>query len=107
LYCSKADDWYHGEGKTIALGLCLGGLPSAAICSSRSTLELIPRAVEAVKAAFRTGLQASETAKLLVPRTAQDEFEGNWSILCRGATASSEALNKYCERLVGTPINET
>lgn len=86
----------------MTLGLCLGGLPSAAICSSRTTLDLIPRAVEAVKAAFRTGLKAIEISKRLVPRTSYDEFEGSWSILCSGSTAP-EAMNKYCERTVCIP----
>jgi hypothetical protein len=84
----------------MAMGLCLGGLPSAAVCSSRTTLDLVPRAVDAVVAAFRTGLQASETASRLVPRTAHDEFEGNWSMLFSGSADSEEALTKYCERTV-------
>lgn len=101
---SQADTLYH-EGQFIALGLCLGGLPSAAVCSSRNALDLIPRAVEAVKAAFRTGLKASEMAKRLVPRTSQEELDGSWAILCSGYTAPSEALSKYWDRTVGTPYN--
>lgn len=96
---SQADTLYH-DGQFVALGLCLGGLPSAAVCSSRNTLDLVPRAVEAVKAAFRTGLKASEMAKRLVPRTSQDELDGSWAILCSGLAAPSEALKKYFERTV-------
>lgn len=97
---SQADSWYHGGGQLITLGLCLGGLPCAAVCASRTTLDLIPKAIEAVKAAFRTGMKASEIAKRLVPRTSQDEVDGNWAILCTGTTGPSEALRKYCERTV-------
>lgn len=100
---SQADTWYHGNGELMAMGLCLGGLASAAVCTSRTTIELIPRAVEAVKAAFRVGVQGSEMAERLVPRTSRDELEGEWSILISGATAS-DVLSKYCERTVSTII---
>ena len=87
----------------MAMGLCLGGLASAAVCTSRTTIELIPRAVDAVTAAFRTAAQGSEMAARLVPRTSLEELEGEWSILVSGAVAS-DALSKYCERTVSTCI---
>ncbi|KAK3319477.1 beta-ketoacyl synthase [Cercophora scortea] len=96
-FIGQADAWYHEGGELMALGLCLGGLASAAVCTSKTTISLIPRAVDAVVAAFRTGLQATETAKNFVPWSSQEEFEGNWSILLLGPTAP-EALAKYLER---------
>jgi len=87
----------------MAMGLCLGGLASAAVCTSRTSIELIPRAVLAVTVAFRIGAKGSEMAARLVPRTAIDELEGKWSILVSGATAS-DALDKYCERTVSTQL---
>jgi hypothetical protein len=86
------------------MGLCLGGLASAALCTSRTTIELVPRAVDAVKAAFRIGAQGSEMAARIVPRTSIDELEGEWSILVSGATAV-DALNKYCERTVSSHLH--
>jgi hypothetical protein len=96
---SQADTWYHGEGEHMVTGLCLGGLAAAAVSCSRTTLDLIPRAVDAVVAAFRVGMHASDTAKRLVPRASQDDLEGNWSMLF-GGSMSVEALNKFCERKV-------
>lgn len=83
----------------MTMGLCLGGLAAAAVSCSRTTLDLIPRAVDAVTAAFRSGMRASETAKRLVPRASKDELEGNWSMVFNGSTAS-EALDRFCERNV-------
>ncbi|KEY74802.1 hypothetical protein S7711_06489 [Stachybotrys chartarum IBT 7711] len=96
-FISRADTWYHEDGELMAMGLCLGGLASAAVCTSRTTIELIPRAVDAVVAAFRTGAQGSEMAARLVPRTASEELQGDWSIVVSGAGAS-DALSKYNER---------
>jgi hypothetical protein len=83
----------------MAMGLCLGGLASAAVICSRTTLDLIPRAVDAVIAAFRTGMHATETAERLVPRASQHDLEGNWSMIFSGL-ASAEALESFCERNV-------
>jgi hypothetical protein len=83
----------------MTMGLCLGGLAAAAVSCSRTTLDLIPRAVDAVRAAFRSGMHATETAKRLVPQASHDDLEGNWSMIFSGLT-SSEALSKFCERSV-------
>lgn len=83
----------------MTVGLCLGGLAASAVSCSRTTLDLIPRAVDAVTAAFRAGMHATETAKHLVPRSSQYDSEGSWSMLFSGPTAA-EALEKFCERNV-------
>ena len=88
----------------MTMGLCLGGLAAAAVSCSRTTLDLIPRAVDAVIAAFRSGMHATETAKRLVPRASQDDLEGNWSMLFSGST-TDEALSKFCERNVSVYLS--
>ncbi|KAI0437215.1 beta-ketoacyl synthase [Xylaria telfairii] len=95
-FINKADNWYHGGGELMTVGLCLGGLAAAAVSCSRTTLDLIPRAVDSVIAAFRAGMHATETAKSLVPRALQADLEGNWSMVFNGSTAC-EALEKFCE----------
>jgi hypothetical protein len=88
----------------MTMGLCLGGLAAAAVSCSRTTLDLIPRAVDAVVAAFRAGMHATEAAKRLVPRASQEELEGNWSMVFTGST-SAEALERFCERTVSSIVS--
>lgn len=85
------------------MGLCLGGLAAAAVSCSRNSLELIPRAIDAVKAAFRLGLHASETAKRIVSRASESELEKQWSMIFSGS-ASTEALSRYRERTVSLGV---
>jgi len=59
---------YFGEGSrpfpsaanSYLVGLCTGSFAAAAISTSRTISELIPAAIEAVLAAFRTGLCSLE-----------------------------------------------
>ncbi|KAL2020283.1 hypothetical protein VTK56DRAFT_8607 [Thermocarpiscus australiensis] len=94
MFINQADSWYNGRQQVLAIGLCLGGLAAAAVSCSCSTLDLIPRAVDAVTAAFRTGMRGTETAKRLAPL---QDLEESWSMLFSGS-AASESLAKFCEQ---------
>ncbi|KAI8952148.1 beta-ketoacyl synthase [Xylaria longipes] len=96
-FINQADSWYHEGGNLAIIGLCLGGLAAAAVSCSRNTLDLIPRALDAVTTAFRIGMHGTEVAKHLVPRSSQADMEGNWSVLLSGS-ASAEALSEFCEQ---------
>ena len=70
---------------------------------SRSTLELIQLAVDAVTVAFRVGKHVIDTAKRFGSSATSDL---SWSIIVPGLT-SIEALRTFCEetvRILSLPI---
>ena len=96
--CSQAVAWDFGPDKSCILGLCTGALAAAAVSCSRSTLELVPMAVDAVTVAFRTGMHVMDVAQRLEPWAASDQ---SWSILIPGL-ASAEVVHRFCEQTVRT-----
>ncbi|KFY66032.1 hypothetical protein V497_01138 [Pseudogymnoascus sp. VKM F-4516 (FW-969)] len=82
--------------KAGALGLCTGALAAAAVSCSGNILDLVPLSVDAVTAAFRTGMLVADMATRVSPGKVGD----SWSIIVSGST-STEALNKFCEQ---TPL---
>ena len=94
--CSQADPWHYGADNSRILGLCTGALAAAAVSCSRSLLELIPIAVDAVIIAFRTGMLVMDVAQRVEPLDASDR---SWSIIVAGA-ASAEAIPRLCEQTV-------
>jgi hypothetical protein len=81
--------------KAGALGLCTGALAAAAVSCSGNILDLVPLSVDAVTAAFRTGVLVADMAARVSPGKVGD----SWSIIVSGST-STEALNKFCEQTV-------
>ena len=81
------------------LGVCTGALAAAAVSCSRSVLELVPMAVDAVAVAFRTGMHVMDVAQRIEPSDASDQ---SWSIIISGS-ASAEAVQILCEQSVRTP----
>ena len=92
---------YCGENARI-FGLCTGALAAAAVSCSRSTLELIPMAVDAVIVAFRTGTHVTDVAQRIEPSDMSDQ---SWSIIVPGLAAAEEAVDQFCEQTVRTPSN--
>jgi len=77
------------------VGLCIGLLPAAAICTAQTVSELLPAAVEAVLIAFRTGLRALESRNLLGQGSAVD---ASWSaIVGIQEKQALAALIQFCE----------
>jgi hypothetical protein len=75
------------------LGICTGSLTAAAVSSSRSLSELVPRAVEAVLVAFGVGMCVSSMKMRLV---SPPEMSRTWFIMVAGPSAS-QAVLKFCE----------
>lgn len=94
---SNAEPQHFCGENAITLGLCTGALAAAAVSCSQSTLELIPLAVCAVKAAFRTGMLATDVAQRLVPSDTSDRC---WSMIVSGLTSAEAAVNSFCEHNV-------
>lgn len=98
-HCSQVDPSYYCADECRVLGLCTGALPAAAVSCSRTTLELIPLAVHAVVAAFRTGLLVADVAQRIEPSIASKQENQAWSIIVPGL-GSVEAVTTFCEQTV-------
>ena len=96
---SQADPWHYHADNSRMLGVCTGALAAAAVSCSRSVLELVPIAVDAVAVAFRTGMHVIDVAQRIEPSDASDE---SWSTIIAGL-ASAEAVHRLCEQSVRTP----
>ena len=63
---------------------------------SRNTLDLIPLAVEAVVAAFKTGVHVSDVAQRIEPLQDPDQ---SWSMVVAGPAAAG-VVETFCEQSV-------
>ncbi|KAI0390134.1 hypothetical protein F5Y17DRAFT_462038 [Xylariaceae sp. FL0594] len=101
---SQTSTWDLGneEEDCCVLGICTGALSAAAVGCSRSAVELLPLAVEAVVVAFRTGLCVNRMAQRIEPPRL--ECNRPWSLVVPGL-ASAEAARKYCETPSLPPLN--
>ncbi|KAL5117793.1 fusarubin cluster-polyketide synthase [Pleosporales sp. CAS-2024a] len=76
---------------SIVLGLCTGSFAAAAVSCSRNKTELIPAAIEAVIASFRTGKLVDDVARRVSASTGVDD---SWSVLVEGA-ASARLVEQF------------
>ncbi|PPJ51023.1 hypothetical protein CBER1_07830 [Cercospora berteroae] len=96
VFISQTDLDYPRSDNARVLGLCTGTLAAAAVSCSRSTLDLIPLAVAAVSAAFKTGMHVTDLAHRVQP--SPDATTGlTWSMLAAASESTTEALSKFCE----------
>ncbi|KAI0199062.1 hypothetical protein F4808DRAFT_471964 [Astrocystis sublimbata] len=95
LFFSQAND-NIGSQTSRYVGLCTGALSAAAVSCSRSTLDLVPKAVDAIIVAFRTGIHVTEVAERIAPTNSAGE---TWSIIVTGSTASG-AVQKFCAQSI-------
>lgn len=95
---SLADPRHYCGNNARLLGLCTGALAAAAVSCSRSILELVPMAVNAVIIAFRTGTHVTDVAHRVEP---SDTLDGSWSLIVSGLESSVAAVKSYCEQTVG------
>ena len=92
---SQGDPWHYGVDNCRILGLCTGALAAAAVSCSRSILELLPMAVDAVTVAFRTGMLVTDVAQRIEPSDASDR---SWSTIVSGVN-SAKAIARLCEQV--------
>ena len=95
---SQADPWHYSTDNSRILGLCTGALAAAAVSCSRSALELIPMAIDAVIVAFRTGMRVVDIAQRVEPSDVSDQ---SWSIIVSGSGSAGDVF-KLCEQTVRT-----
>nr|ASU91368.1 non-reducing polyketide synthase [Nephromopsis pallescens] len=95
VFISQFDPQNCYGDRALILGLGTGVLAAAAVSCSRSTLELIPMALDAVIVAFRTGLQVTDVAHRLLPSSVSDR---SWSIIVLGLASAEAAVKRFCEQ---------
>lgn len=94
-FISQADTDFPRAENSRVLGLCTGALAAAVVGSSRSSLDLIPLAVDAVIAAFKTGLHVTDVAKR-VDVSGNAQSEQPWSVVVAGALAADKVA-AFCK----------
>ncbi|KAK4166873.1 hypothetical protein QBC43DRAFT_367805 [Cladorrhinum sp. PSN259] len=82
-FIAQADEPY-GPHNSRAVGLCTGAFAAAAVSCSRNTPELVFLAVDAIVAAFRTGMLVTEVAKRV---DQSQEINASWALLVAGSDA--------------------
>nr|ALQ32764.1 putative polyketide synthase [Fusarium aywerte] len=93
-FISQAGISSYDAQNTRVVGLCTGVFAAAAISCSSFTADLIPMAVSAVIASFRTGLLVTDTARRIDPSQNLDQ---SWALLVPGQKAST-GLEEYCDK---------
>ncbi|KAK4227269.1 hypothetical protein QBC38DRAFT_499531 [Podospora fimiseda] len=84
---------FYGSRNSRVVGLCTGAFAAAAVSCSTNTYELVPLAVDAIIAAFRTGILVTEVARRVVgPR----EVDSSWAVLVAGSGAA-DLVDEFCE----------
>ncbi|GAD98443.1 polyketide synthase, putative [Paecilomyces variotii No. 5] len=97
-YEKRAGEKYPDTSSTIIIGLCIGQLSATAVSLTKSLVELIPFAVEAVRIAFRVGVVVTNVKKELEPG-----HEGQTWAMSRDKNAvDDEVLKRIQEDLVST-----
>ena len=97
VFISQADLEYPRSDNARILGLCTGTLAAAAVSCSRSTLDLIPLAVAAVVAAFKTGMHVTDVAQRVEP-SQEARTDQSWSMLVAGSDKAVDAVTTFCEQ---------
>ncbi|KXG47306.1 Acyl transferase/acyl hydrolase/lysophospholipase [Penicillium griseofulvum] len=92
MFISQSDPGDFFAGKALVLGLCTGSLAAAAVACSHSVVDLVPLAVSAVVASFKTGVLVNEVAHRVA---SPQESDQSWSVLIPGSK-SSEAIHEFC-----------
>lgn len=78
------------------MGLCTGAFAAAAVSSSKTTSDLVPLGIDAIVAAFRTGMLVTDVAKR-VDRT--HELDQSWAFLVPGS-AAADLVKAFSEKSV-------
>lgn len=92
VYIIEADAFGYASDNTRVIGLCTGSLAAAAVSCSRSTLDLVPMAVDAVAVAFSVGMLVAARGDSVVPSRDADE---SWSLIIPGILGP-KAVQDFC-----------
>ncbi|KAJ5698625.1 Type I Polyketide synthases (Type I PKS) [Penicillium macrosclerotiorum] len=95
-FICQAETESYNTSKLRVLGICTGAFAAAAVSCSDNTVGLIPLAVEAVIAAFRTGVSVINAAKRVAPWSGDNQ---SWSIIVPGSS-STKSVQKFTEETI-------
>ncbi|KAL1848784.1 Type I Iterative PKS [Paecilomyces lecythidis] len=94
-YEKHAGEKYPDSSSTIIIGLCVGQLSATAVSLTKSLVELIPFAVEAVRIAFRVGTVVTNVKNEL-ERGHEDQ---TWAMSREKSSVDEEVLKRIQEEL--------
>lgn len=97
-YEKHAGEKYPDSSSTILIGLCVGQLSATAVSLTKSLVELIPFAVEAVRIAFRVGTVVTNVKNELEP----GHEDQTWAMSREKSSVDEEVLRRIQEELVST-----
>jgi len=91
---------------TRIVGLCTGMLAGIVIASSTTVADFMPLAIEAIRLAYRTGVQVSHVSQRLVKGNSAGK---SWSSVVAGISEqdAAAALEYFHEREVRSPLSVT
>ncbi|EUC44947.1 hypothetical protein COCMIDRAFT_37278 [Bipolaris oryzae ATCC 44560] len=98
----QAEACYRTPNCSVVVGLCTGTFAAAAVSCSKNTTELIPLAIEAVIASFKTGVLVQDIAQRLAP---SQDLDQSWAILIEGA-ASASLIRNFNDEISIPSINK-
>ncbi|KAE8825964.1 hypothetical protein PTNB85_08909 [Pyrenophora teres f. teres] len=93
-YILQGESNYKTPGSSVFVGLCTGTFAAAAASCSANTTELVPLAVEAVVASFKTGILVENVARRL---TSSQNLDQSWAMLIESA-ASAQLIHEFNEK---------
>ncbi|KAF2844227.1 ketoacyl-synt-domain-containing protein [Plenodomus tracheiphilus IPT5] len=85
---------YKTSGSSVVVGLCTGTFAAAAVSCSANTTELVPLAIEAVTASFKTGILVENVARRL---TSSQDLDQSWAMLIESAS-SAQLVRDFNEK---------
>jgi ABC-type enterobactin transport system permease subunit len=93
---SQTDACYNTPTSSVVVGLCTGTFAAAAVSCSKNTTELVPVAIEAVIASFKTGVLVENVAQRL---DSSQDLDQSWAVLVEGA-ASAQLVREFNDKSV-------
>lgn len=96
MFISQAEPVDFASDKCRTLGLCTGALAAAAVACSRSALDLVPLAIDAVVFAFRTGMHVVDASLRI---SCSEESEQSWSVVIPGSS-SADTIHEFRSQTV-------
>ncbi|KAK5989545.1 Non-reducing polyketide synthase fsr1 [Cladobotryum mycophilum] len=94
VFIIRMENENYDINESQSIGFCTGALAAAAVSCSRNTQELVPMAISAVIAAFRTGMHVADVARRVAPLHGSEQ---SWSIIVP-KLASIDTVKRFCEQ---------
>ncbi|KAK3987345.1 hypothetical protein QBC44DRAFT_344021 [Cladorrhinum sp. PSN332] len=86
----------YGSHNSRVVGLCTGAFAAAAVSCSKNTAELVPLAIDAIIAAFRTGMLVADVGRRV---DHPQELDVSWALLVAGSGAA-DLVQTFCEQSI-------